>query len=179
MSALLGLFGLKLPTWVYELIAAAVAALVLHLWWVHHNHVLVAQGVQQQQNADNAAKAVLDSQTAAKTAALAKAVSDAEAQRDQAKQDLDQYRAAHPLTADRLCDPPDAHGRGGGLSGAAGIHSGGSQGSAPGQVGQPVPAGDSPSAADRLRLLDAFGALFDDTDRQVDGLQTRLGIKQQ
>lgn len=173
VGKLLGWTGL--PQWAVEMIALAIAALIVWGWWVHHNHVLVAQGVSQQQSADNAAKAKLDIETAAKTAALAARVAAAEAQGEKAKYDLDQYRASHPLTADRLCGRT-AHDSGGGLPGAAGIHGSGSPAAAPAGGDQPMPAADSPGPADRLRLLDALGALSDGLASQVSGLQARLGI---
>lgn len=173
IGKLLGFTGL--PQWALELIAIGVAVLALSLWWTHHNHVLVAEGVHRQQADDNAARAQLDSQTAAETAALAARVAAAEAQGEQARHDLDQYRASHPLTADRLCGT-NPHDSGRGLPGSAGIHGSGSP-DAPGSGGdQPMPAGDSPSPADRLRLLDALGALSDGLASQVNGLQSRLGI---
>lgn len=183
MGFLLGLFGINIPAKLAEIltgiVAAGIAALVVHLWWNHHNAALVAQGVHQQQDADDKASALLKQQTDAKTADLKQRVATEEIARAKADLDLADYRRNHPLDVAslRVCGPANAHGSGGGLSGAAGVHGSGSQGSAAGQVGQPVHPGDSPSAEYRLRLLDAFGALFDDTDRQVDGLQTRLGIK--
>lgn len=173
MSVILKLLGWTgLPQWALELIVVAVAIVAVDAWWHVHNARLVAEGVQKQRAADTAASLALKSQVDAQTAALAARAAAAEDARAKAESDLAQYRADHPLTgAVRLCPHPAAGG--GGLPQGTAAHPGGENPAPAPSVGQPVPAGDSPSAEDRLRLLDAFGALFDFTAGQVTELQGR------
>lgn len=171
------------PAWLAEivvmLVVSGVATGGVALWWHHHKDEWIQEGMHRQQTADDAARVELKRKTDADTAALAARVAAAEKERDQAAKDSDDYRRTHPLSvADlKLCNPAaTAHGGGGGVHQAAGDHGPG-PGGAPAQgVGKPVPAPDSPSPDDRLRLLDALGALLDHVDGQVGVLQTRLGI---
>lgn len=154
-----------LPAWVMELLVIGLVVSGV-LWWEHRE---INKGVHEQQQADQLALEQLQAKADAQSATLLKRAQAAESA--YAQEHLANLTPP-PITGPLLvCD--DSHSGLSHLPEASTAHSGDAATPALTPMGSPVHPGDPPVAADRLRLLAAFGALLDDQSAVIREYQSR------
>lgn len=152
--------------WLYVLIFVGLGGGLAY----EHYH-LIHEGESKIEAQDKAAKIVLDQQVAGRTAALQQAADQAAKDRDATQNELDAYRAAHPVTSVLVCHENHSSP---GLPQASGSH-GGAANSSSGSAPVPEVLGRSsdqsvdvgPELDTILRAAGELGTLYREDQEQL------------